>query len=593
MLGFLGLGSLDELFGAIPAALRLAGGLDLADGHRPSPTCSARCRARAAANAARADQLVCFAGAGAYDHEVPPVVRALAGRSEFVTSYTPYQPEVAQGGLQAIFEFQTMVSRLFGLPIANASLYDGATRTRRGGEPRGRGHRAPRGAGLGGRPPALAGRAGHLRRGHRPSSRSRSPLRDGVTDWDVPAPPEDVGVVVVGYPNYLGCLEDLGGGAAAVRRPGRRSWWWRPTRSRPGCCGARVSGARTSRSGRARPSAPRSPSAAPISDCSLCRLPTCAGSRDAWSARPSTPTGALAYVTTLRAREQDIRREKATSNVCTNQTLMALTAAVQLGWLGTTGTGRGGDRAAPGAPATAGTRWSPSTASSRSPASTPVLREFAPPTARSEPPVAIERLAEEGFLAGVALDQLAGRDGDGSVGPDDRRPRAPRGGDRAAHQGPRSTGSSPRSTRRSGERPPAAGPPARPSARARHRADHLRAVPSGAGPAGSCRRPGIARDPDLDELVPEAHRRGRAGPNWPRCPSATSSAISPGSATASTRSTSVPTRSGRCTMKYNPKVCDAVAGSSGPSSRYTRPPRPRSSRAGWPSWWASRRRCAS
>ena len=78
------------------------------------------------ANRARSDRLVCFAGGGAYDHEVPPVVRALAGRSEFVTSYTPYQPEVAQGCLQAVFEFQTMVARLAGLPVANASLYDGA-----------------------------------------------------------------------------------------------------------------------------------------------------------------------------------------------------------------------------------------------------------------------------------------------------------------------------------------------------------------------------------------------------------------------------------------------------------------------------------
>ena len=125
MLAFLGLSSLDELFAAVPEALRLGRGLALADGS-PEPDVLARMESLGEANRARSDRLVCFAGGGAYDHEVPPVVRALAGRSEFVTSYTPYQPEVAQGCLQAVFEFQTMVARLAGLPVANASLYDGA-----------------------------------------------------------------------------------------------------------------------------------------------------------------------------------------------------------------------------------------------------------------------------------------------------------------------------------------------------------------------------------------------------------------------------------------------------------------------------------
>ncbi len=125
MLAFLGLSSLDELFAAVPAALRLGRGLGLADGS-PEPDVLVRMESLGEANRARADRLLCFAGGGAYDHEVPPVVRALAGRSEFVTSYTPYQPEVAQGILQAVFEFQTMVARLAGLPVANASLYDGA-----------------------------------------------------------------------------------------------------------------------------------------------------------------------------------------------------------------------------------------------------------------------------------------------------------------------------------------------------------------------------------------------------------------------------------------------------------------------------------
>ncbi|MGH9056930.1 MAG: glycine dehydrogenase, partial [Acidimicrobiales bacterium] len=125
MLSDIGLSSLDELFDVVPEALRLAGGLDLPPG-MTEPDVLAEMERLAGANRSGAD-LVCFAGAGAYDHEVPSATRSLTFRSEFVTAYTPYQPEVAQGVLQALFEYQTLVSRLAGLPVANASLYDGAS----------------------------------------------------------------------------------------------------------------------------------------------------------------------------------------------------------------------------------------------------------------------------------------------------------------------------------------------------------------------------------------------------------------------------------------------------------------------------------
>ena len=117
---------MDELFSVVPEALRLQRDLELADG-AGEPDVLAHMEGLADRNRARSDRLVCFAGGGAYDHEIPSVTRALAGRSEFVTSYTPYQPEVAQGVLQAVFEYQTMVARLAGLPVANASLYDGGS----------------------------------------------------------------------------------------------------------------------------------------------------------------------------------------------------------------------------------------------------------------------------------------------------------------------------------------------------------------------------------------------------------------------------------------------------------------------------------
>src|SRR5215213_6193940 len=125
MLARLGLSSLDDLFAVVPEALRLMRPLELPPG-MGEPDVAAEMGRLAGANAFGSD-LVCFAGGGAYDHEVPATVRRVAFRSEFVTAYTPYQPEVAQGVLQALFEYQTLVSRLTGLEIANASLYDGAT----------------------------------------------------------------------------------------------------------------------------------------------------------------------------------------------------------------------------------------------------------------------------------------------------------------------------------------------------------------------------------------------------------------------------------------------------------------------------------
>src|ERR1700689_975000 len=167
MLGFLGLSSLEELFAAVPQALRLTGGLALEEGG-PEPGVLPWFDEAARANATAG--LVCFAGAGAYDHEVPAVVRSLAGRSEFVTSYTPYQAEVAQGVLQAVFEFQTLVSRLSGLPIANASLYDGAGPRRPARRRAGDGGRSG-----GGRHPEEPRRVGGRRHGRRGAGPGRPP----------------------------------------------------------------------------------------------------------------------------------------------------------------------------------------------------------------------------------------------------------------------------------------------------------------------------------------------------------------------------------------------------------------------------------
>src|SRR5438105_12523351 len=125
MLSACGLSSIDELFGQIPASVRLDRALEVPDGVSEMELV-ADLREMASRNR-HADDLVCFAGGGAYDHYVPSVVWALAGRSELYTSYTPYQPELSQGVLQALFEYQSMICELTALEVSNASLYDGPT----------------------------------------------------------------------------------------------------------------------------------------------------------------------------------------------------------------------------------------------------------------------------------------------------------------------------------------------------------------------------------------------------------------------------------------------------------------------------------
>ncbi len=125
MLKVIGVNSIEQLFDDIPESIRFQGELSLQDSLSELEV-SAAISSLAAQNRGT-DQLACFLGAGAYDHYIPSIVRHIAGRSEFYTAYTPYQPEVSQGSLQVIFEYQTMISELTGLPVANASHYDGAT----------------------------------------------------------------------------------------------------------------------------------------------------------------------------------------------------------------------------------------------------------------------------------------------------------------------------------------------------------------------------------------------------------------------------------------------------------------------------------
>jgi len=404
MLDFLGMTSLEQLFDHIPAAVRLSTGLDLAPG-QSEPDVADYFARLTRANRAQSSSLTCFAGAGAYDHEVPAVVKMLGSRSEFVTAYTPYQPEVAQGVLQAIFEYQTLLSRLSGLPIANASLYDGATALVEA---------LNMASGATGRQKMIvsSGVHPHWRAVVRTFAAGTGhdivevPLVEGRTQWqDVDF--TDAAAIVASYPNYLGVLEDLGvAKGLAVANDALFVVAADPVAAgvlrTAGEWGADVFVAEGQPFGT--PLAFGGPYLG-LFACSTDQVRRLPG-RIVGEAVDSNDR--RAFVTTLRAREQDIRREKATSNVCTNQTLMAVTAAIQLGWLGTQGLREVATRCAQGAHYLfdEALKIDGVTAATQA----PFFREFALRVPRSAKDV-LSSMCDDGVLGGLSVAELcAGAD---------------------------------------------------------------------------------------------------------------------------------------------------------------------------------------
>jgi glycine dehydrogenase subunit 1 len=399
MLGFLGMTSLEQLFAHIPAAVRLSSGLDLPDG-KTEPDVADLFTRFTNANKAQASKMLCFAGAGAYDHEVPAVVKMLSNRSEFVTAYTPYQPEVAQGVLQAIFEYQTLIARLSGLPVANASLYDAATAMVEA---------LNMASGATGRQKMVisAGVHPHWRAVVRTFARGTGheivevALKDGLTDWGS-VDCSGAAAIVASYPNYLGVMEDMTEAKKlAVANDALLVLGADPVAAgvlrTAGQWGADVFVGEGQAFGT--PLAYGGP-----------YLGLFACSTDLIRRLPGRIVGQTvdsnnrrAFVTTLRAREQDIRREKATSNVCTNQTLMAVTAAIQLGWLGTNGLREVATRCAQGAhflfdEITRVKGVEPIS-------SQPFFREFAFRVPKKASKV-LSRMAENGILGGLSTEAL-------------------------------------------------------------------------------------------------------------------------------------------------------------------------------------------
>src|SRR4051794_13138999 len=207
MLAAIGVGSIEELFDAIPAGVRLDRPIDLPPGETEQAV-YAELRRLAARNVSAEDEIT-FLGAGMYDHYVPSIVDMLMSRSEFLTPYTPYQPEVSQGGLQVMFEYQTAISELTGLPVSNASVYEGPSAV---------GAAAYLAKLANKRPRVLVSRGVH------PHSRETLQtlavgygtavqeigLDDGVTDLAAlrDALSDDVSAVILQQPNFLGAIED-------------------------------------------------------------------------------------------------------------------------------------------------------------------------------------------------------------------------------------------------------------------------------------------------------------------------------------------------------------------------------------------------
>ena len=336
MLQAIGAASFDDLIVDIPQELRLTGPLNLPEA-LTEPAAEEFMRRLAAANVSTA-QYVSYLGGGAYDHYLPPAVGTVASRSEFYTAYTPYQAEVSQGTLQAIYEYQSMICRLYGMDVANASLYDGATALAEA---------VAMAMAVTGRKKVLA--AGKIH----PYSLQvlktfieaggdreivQHDLHGGVCDISSldRAVTDEIAAVIVQQPNFYGCIEDVSAIGGHARRKGALFIVSADPVSlglleAPGKYGADIA------VGEGQPLGSALNFGGPY-------LGIFAVDRKYVRKIPGRLVGMTkdrdgedGFILTLQTREQHIRREKATSNICTNQALNALQAVVYLSLLGKQG----------------------------------------------------------------------------------------------------------------------------------------------------------------------------------------------------------------------------------------------------------------
>jgi len=328
MLRAIGVDSIEALFEDIPQQLRLGRALAL-DAGLSEQEVYAELRELAARNVSTEDELS-FLGAGMYDSYVPALIDSITSRSEFLTPYTPYQPEVSQGGLQAMFEYQTAISELTGLPVSNASVYEGPSAVAAAG------YIAKHSNGR---------RRFVVSRGVHPHSREtlrtlargygmevvEAPLNAGTTELS--GLDHDVSAVIVQQPNFLGAVEDVAALADAAHAAGALAICAcdpipLALLATPGECGVDIAvGEGQTLGNRLDFGGPSFGFFATTQEL-IRRIP----GRIAGEAVDLD--GKRGFVLTLQTREQHIRREKATSNICTAQALNALAGVIYLSWLG-------------------------------------------------------------------------------------------------------------------------------------------------------------------------------------------------------------------------------------------------------------------
>ena len=332
MLATIGASSIDELFREVPENLRVKGLLDI-----PSAMDEDRLYRHLIELSGRNVNLaenVCFLGAGIYDRYVPAIVGTMLSRGEFLTAYTPYQPELSQGYLQTIYEFQSMVAELYGMDVANASMYDAATAMAEA---------AILAHGVNGKSTIAVSSAVHphyrdvlktycwstsLQVVELPATAGKTQGLDSLGD--------DVACVIVQSPNFFGLVEDLASVSAAAQSAGAlfiavsdpvACALMKP----PGEFGADIV------VGEGQPCGISMGYGGPLLGLFACKSEHVRKIPGRIVGRTTDHDGTPGFVMTLRTREQDIRREKATSNICTNEALMALAATVYLSAVGKNG----------------------------------------------------------------------------------------------------------------------------------------------------------------------------------------------------------------------------------------------------------------